>query len=157
MDRIEAVAVRDLRHQHSAIIENKVGDSSIDFLLGASIDSDWIAKKSRTKFNADVAARLKKAVYKVGQGGRRWFSGGGELSARQASAILDYMVLIEILLKREDLGTHRDHVVDCRDQLLMQINRYTEGQPERVVSLAQVLVLRIQQQLADEQSKTKPR
>jgi hypothetical protein len=159
MDRLKTAAIGNSRaaHQGSALIENKVGDSSIDFLLGARIDSDWILKKSRTKFNADVAAKLKKAVYQIGQGGRRWFSGGGELSARQASTILDYMVLVEVLLERDDLGAHRDDVRDCREQLLMQISRYTEGQPDRVVSLARFLVLRIQQQLADEQRKTKPR
>jgi hypothetical protein len=159
MDRFDTVAVRNSRatHRDSALVENKVGDSSIDFLLGARIDSDWIVRKSRTKFNADVAAKLKKAVYQIGQGGRRWFSGGGELSARQASTILDYMVLIEILLERDDLGKYRDDVLDCREQLLMQISRHTEGQPERVVSLAQFFVQRFQQQLGDEQRKAKPR
>jgi hypothetical protein len=159
MDRFDTVTVRNSRapHRDSVLVENKVGDSSIDFLLGARIDSDWIVRKSRTKFNADVAAKLKKAVYQIGQGGRRWFSGGGELSARQASTILDYMVLIEILLERDDLGSHRDDVLDCREQLLMQISRYTEGQPERVVSLAQFFVQRFQQQLGEEQHKAKPR
>jgi hypothetical protein len=159
MDRFETVTVRNALspHRDSVLVENKVGDSSIDFLLGARIDSDWIVRKSRTKFNADVAAKLKKAVYQIGQGGRRWFSGGGELSARQASTILDYMVLVEILLNRDDLGEHRDEVLDCREQLLMQISRHTEGQPERVVLQAQFFVQRIQQQISDEQRKTKPR
>ena len=158
MDRFDTVAVCNAQlQQNTPLIEKKVGDSSIDFLLGARIDTDWIVRKARTKFNVDVANRLKKAVYQIGQGNRRWFSGGGELSTRQASTILDYMVLVEVLLERDDLGAYRDDVVDCREQLLMQINRYTEGQPDRVVSLARFLVQRIQQQLADDQRKSKPR
>ena len=72
---------------------------SVEFFLGARIDSDWIKLKTRTEFDGEVMRNLKRAVYTIGQGGRRWFSGGGELSQRQASAILDYAVLIELLLE----------------------------------------------------------
>lgn len=129
--------------------ERQVGDSSRDFLLGAHVDSEWILRKLDTEFNDEVLQNLKKAVYAIGQGGRRWFSGGGELSERQASTILDYMVLVELLLEcREDLSNHRDDLFDCREQLLMQVSRYTEGQPERVTSLVNALVRRFQQQVA---------
>lgn len=120
----------------------------VDFFLGAHVDSGWIKEKVGTEFNSDVLQNLKKAVYAVGQGGRRWFSGGGELSARQASVILDYVVLIELLLDcRKDLARYRDDLVDCREQLQMQISRYTEGQPERVTELVKVLVARIKRQI----------
>jgi hypothetical protein len=129
--------------------ERKFGESSVDFLLGARIDSEWIVRKTRTKFNLEVIQNLKKAIYGIGQGARRWFS-GGEISERQASMILDYAVLVELLLEcRDDLQEFRDDLVDCREQLLMQISRYTEGQPERVVALVEVLVRGIRQQLAE--------
>ena len=123
----------------------------VDFFLGAHVDSAWIKNKIATEFNNEVLGNLKKSVYAVGQGGRRWFSGGGELSARQASVILDYTVLIELLLTcRNDLADYREDLVDCREQLQMQISRYTEGQPERVTSLVAILAARIKRQLADE-------
>ena len=112
------------------------GSSSRDFMLGARVDSEWILRKLDTEFNDEVLQNLKKAVYAIGQGGRRWFSGGGELSERQASTILDYMVLVELLLRcRDDLGDYRDEILDCREQLLLQVNRNTEGQPEPVTTL----------------------
>src|SRR5205814_1227528 len=88
--------------------ERKFGESSVDFLLGARIDSEWIVRKTRTKFNLEVIQNLKKAIYGIGQGARRWFS-GGEISERQASMILDYAVLVELLLEyRDDLQEFRD-------------------------------------------------
>jgi hypothetical protein len=130
-------------------IEQKAGDSSIDFLLGARVDANWILGKAGTEFTDAVVQNLKKAVYAVGQGNRRWFSGGGELSARQASAILDYLVLVELLLQgRDDLRCYREELLDCREQLVMQVNRYTEGQPERVAALVNMLVHRFREQLA---------
>jgi hypothetical protein len=105
-----------------------------------------------------VLGNLKKAVYGVGQGGRRWFSGGGELSARQASVILDYSVLIELLLTcRNDLDDYREDLVDCREQLQMQISRYTEGQPERVTALIATLAEQIARIQADEARAARPR
>ena len=117
---------------------------SIEFFLGAPIDSGWIKGKARTEFDCEVMRNLKNAVYAIGQGGRRWFSGGGELSQRQASVILDYAVLIELLLEcREDLAHYRGDLTDCREQLQMQISRYTEGQPGPVTELIDVLATRI--------------
>ncbi len=108
---------------------------AVDFFLGAHVDSGWIKEKLATEFNDEVVQNLKKAVYAVGQGGRRWFS-GGDLSSRQASVVLDYCVLIELLLtSRGDLALYRDDLVDCREQLEMQISRCTEGQPQRVAEL----------------------
>jgi hypothetical protein len=151
MERLRSAAVRETasRGPHLTIGEQKTGDSSIDFLLGARVDSGWILGKVGTKFNDGVLQNLKKAVYAIGQGSRRWFSGGGELSARQASTILDYLVLIELLLQcRDDLRTYREELLDCREQLVMQVNRYTEGQPERVDAVVSALVQRFRQQLA---------
>jgi hypothetical protein len=120
----------------------------LDFFRGANVDTGWIKEKVGTEFDGEVLQNLKKAVYAIGQGGRRWFSGGGELSAREASVILDYAVLIELLLAcRHDLAAYRDDLVDCREQLQMQISRYTEGQPERVTELVEILVGRIRRQL----------
>ena len=131
-----------------AIREGKAGDSSIDFLLGARVDQEWVLKKFRTQFNADVIRKLKSAVYGIGQGGQRWFSGGGELSAKQASMILDYRLLIELLLEcRDDLDEFRDDLLDCREQLRMQVSRHTEGQPDRVDAVVDVLMQRLQQHL----------
>jgi len=125
------------------------GNSSRDFLLASRVDSAWILSKLETEFNEEVLQNLKKAVYAIGQGGRRWFSGGGELSERQASAILDYMVLVELLLRcRDDLLEYHDELFDCREQLLLQVNRQTEGQPERVTALVETLVHRFQQEVA---------
>ena len=121
----------------------------LDFFLGANVDTGWIKEKVGTEFDGEVPQNLKKAVYAIGQGGRRWFSGGGELSAREASVILDYAVLIELLLAcRNDLAAYRDDLVDCREQLQLQINRYTEGQPEHVAELVEILVARIKRQLS---------
>ncbi len=156
MDRFHAVAVQETPSrgphigfgEHLRFGEQKAGDSSIDFLLGARVDSAWILDKVGIEFNESVLQNLKKAVYAIGQGSRRWFSGGGELSARQASTILDYLVLIELLLQcRDDLGHCREDLRDCREQLVMQVNRYTEGQPERVDSVVSALVHRFRQQL----------
>ncbi|HEY2250186.1 MAG TPA: hypothetical protein VGH74_03955 [Planctomycetaceae bacterium] len=117
---------------------------SVKLFLGAPLDSGWIKRKVRTEFDGDVMQNLKKAVYAIGQGGRRWFSGGGELSQRQASVILDYAVLIELLLEcRADLARFREDLADCREQLQMQISRYTEGQPGPVIELIDVLAARI--------------
>jgi hypothetical protein len=157
MDRAHALSLRKAlsRGPHLdfavqvPLADHKAGDSSIDFLLGARVDSDWILAKVGTEFTDAVMQSLKKAVYAVGQGGRRWFSGGGEPSARQASAILDYLVLLELLLQcRDDLRRFREELLDCREQLVMQVNRYTEGQPERVAALVNVLVHRLRQQLS---------
>jgi hypothetical protein len=117
---------------------------SVELFLGAPLDSGWIKGKVGTEFDGDVMRNLKKAVYAIGQGGRRWFSGGGELSQRQASVILDYAVLIELLLEcRADLTRYRDDLTDCREQLQMQISRYTEGQPGAVIELIDDLAARI--------------
>jgi len=121
---------------------------SVDFFLDANVDSGWIKQKVGTDFDGDVVQKLKKAVYALGQGGRRWFSGGGELSARQASVILDYAVLIELLLGyRKDLAPFREDLVDCREQLQMQISRYNEGQTGPVAELIDVVAMRIRRQL----------
>jgi hypothetical protein len=121
-----------------------------DLFLDARVDADWIKEKVVTRFNAAVMQNLRKAVYAIGQGGRRWFSGGGELSARQASMILDYSVLVELLLtSRGDLSAFRDELVDCREQLQMQISRYTEGRPERVTAQIAGLAARIERQIAN--------
>lgn len=122
---------------------------SVDFFLDAHVDTGWIKQKVSTAFDGGVVQKLKSAVYALGQGGRRWFSGGGELSARQASMILDYAVLIELLLAcRQDLALYREDLIDCREQLQMQISRYTEGQTEPVMELIDVVAARIQRQIA---------
>jgi hypothetical protein len=160
MERFPSATVREnaSRTGYLTFGGQKAGDSSIDFLLGARVDSAWILSKFGTQFNDEVMGNLKKAVYAIGQGGRRWFSGGGELSERQASTILDYLVLVELLLQcRDDLRQHREDLLDCREQLVMQVHRHTEGQPERVAALVNVLVHRLKQQLADEHSSPKPR
>ncbi|MBI3865584.1 MAG: hypothetical protein HY290_27235 [Planctomycetia bacterium] len=132
-----------------AVDECEAGDSSINFLQEARVDTDWVKLKLDTRFNADVVQNLKKAVYAAGQGGKRWFSGGGELSARQASMILDYLVLVELFLRsRKDLAMYRHDLLDCRDQLLMQISRYTEGQPDRATAVVDAVCRRIERQLA---------
>lgn len=154
MDRSQVVLLRGkgARSHFLTPVESDVGNSSVDLLLTAPADTDWVHRKVATKFNVDVAQRLKKAVYAAGQAGRRWFSGGGELSERQASAILDYAVLVELLLAcRDDLGDYRDDLVDCREQLSMQISRYTEGQPERVAERVNDLVGRVRRQWEDRQ------
>ncbi len=151
MERSSSATVREIaaRTPYLPLAEQKAGDSSVDFLLGGRVDSAWILSKFGTQFDDQVLQNLKKAVYAIGQGGRRWFSGGGELSERQASIILDYLILIELLLQcRDDLRQYRDDLLDCREQLAMQVNRYTEGQPERVAALVNVLVHRFKQQLA---------
>ncbi len=151
MERVPSVTLREIggRHKYLTFADQKAGDSSLDFLLGARVDSEWILRKIGTEFDDQVLQSLKKAVYAIGQGSRRWFSGGGELSERQASIILDYLVLVELLLQcREDLRPFREDLLDCREQLVMQVNRYTEGQPERVAALVNVLVQRFKQQMA---------
>ena len=128
--------------------ERPAVEPSRDFLREDRIDSAWILSKVETEFNDDVMQNLKKAVYAIGRG-RRWFSGGGELSARQASTILDYLVLVELLTEcRDDLFDYRGDLFDCREQLLMQVSRYTEGQTDRVASLVDCLVERLRQQMA---------
>src|SRR5258707_358066 len=105
MDRSPSASVGRLgsRGYDLHVGERKFGESSVDFLLGAHIDSEWIVRKTRMKFNLEVIQNLKKAIYGIGQGARRWFS-GGEISERQASMILDYAVLVELLLEcRDDL------------------------------------------------------
>lgn len=132
-----------------AVDERETGDSSVDFLREAHVDTDWIKRKFVTEFNAEVVQNLKKAVYAAGQRSRRWFSGGGELSARQASMILDYLVLVEMLSRnRPDLAEYREEFVDCRDQLLMQVSRYTEGQPDRATSMVDAIVTRVMRQVS---------
>jgi hypothetical protein len=151
MERVPSVTLRETgsRHRYLTFADQKAGDSSLDFLLGARVDSEWILRKIGTEFDDQVLQSLKKSVYAIGQGSRRWFSGGGELSERQASIILDYLVLIELLLQcRDDLRHFREDLLDCREQLVMQVNRYTEGQPERVADLVNVLVQRFKQQMA---------
>jgi hypothetical protein len=151
MERVPSVTLRETgaRHRYLTFADQKAGDSSLDFLLGARVDSEWILHKIGTEFDDQVLQSLKKAVYAIGQGSRRWFSGGGELSERQASIILDYLVLIELLLQcRDDLRHLREDLLDCREQLVMQVNRHTEGQPDRVAALVNVLVQRFKQQLA---------
>jgi hypothetical protein len=160
MERLPSAPVREnpSRTRYLTFGERKAGDSSVDFLLGARVDSAWILGKFGTQFNDQVLQNLKKAVYAIGQGGRRWFSGGGELSERQASTILDYLVLVELLLQcRDDLRQHREDLLDCREQLVMQVHRHTEGQPERVAALVNVLVHRFKQQSVEEKSRTKAR
>jgi|GEM_PF-5313078 len=121
---------------------------SVEFFLNAAIDSGWISRKAGTEFDGDVLINLKKAIYAIGQGGRRWFSGGGELSPRQASVILDYAVLVNLLLEcRDDLAPYRDDLTDCREQLQMQISRYTEGQPDQVMELVDSLAAKIKPML----------
>ncbi|HEY3967676.1 MAG TPA: hypothetical protein VGM05_24150 [Planctomycetaceae bacterium] len=145
----EALISRGSGQVGIAVDDREAGDSSVDFLLEARVDTDWVKLKFETEFNGEVLQNLKKAVYGAGQRGKRWFSGGGELSARQASMILDYLVLVELLIQcRSDLAEHRSDLFDCRDQLLMQISRYTEGQPERATSMVQAIVARITRQLA---------
>lgn len=123
--------------------------SSTDFLLAASVNSEWILEKVGTQFDADVMQNLKKAVYAIGQGGRRWFSGGGEVSEREASTLLDYLVLVELLLDcRDDLTAYGGDLTDCREQLALQVDRCTEGQPERVVAHVNDLVERFKLRLA---------
>lgn len=125
------------------------GGSSTDFLLAARVNSEWILEKFGTEFNADVVQNLKKSVYAIGQGGRRWFSGGGEVSERETSTLLDYLVLVELLLEcRDDLAAYRDDLTDCREQLILQVERCTEGQPERVAVHVNDLVERLKLQLA---------
>jgi hypothetical protein len=136
------------RGRYLTFPEQKSGDSSVDFLLGARVDSAWILGKFGIPFSDRVMEKLKKAVYAIGQGSRRWVSCSGELSGRQVSAILDYLVLVELLLTcRNDLRAYREDLRDCREQLVMQVNRYTEGQPDRVASLVKVLVNRFREQL----------
>ena len=150
MERVPSLTLRETgaRHRYLTFADQKAGDSSLDFLLGARVDAEWILRKTGTEFDDQVLQSLKKAVYAIGQGSRRWFSGGGELSERQASIILDYLVLIELLLQcRDDLRHFRDDLLDCREQLVMQVNRYTEGQPDRVADLVNVLVQRFKQQV----------
>ncbi|HLJ12513.1 MAG TPA: hypothetical protein VKU82_15065 [Planctomycetaceae bacterium] len=92
-------------------------------------------------FNPGDFQKLKRAVYSIGQGGRRWFSGGREISAREASTILDYTVLIELLIEhRGDMHAFREELIDLREQLRMQISRSTDGQTDRVESLIAELV-----------------
>ena len=63
--------------------------------------------------------------------------------------ILDYLVLVELLIQcRGDLEGYRDGLFDCRDQLLMQISRYTEGQPDRAAEVVEAIVARIAPQVA---------
>lgn len=151
MNRFAAATLvsQESGHVGIAVDNHEAGDSSVNFLMEARVDTDWVKLKYDTEFNAEVLLNLKKAVYAAGQGNRRWFSGGGELSACQASMILDYLVLIELLLQhRRDLVPYRAELGDCRDQLLMQISRYTEGQPERAASVVEAIVSRITRQLA---------
>jgi len=134
----------------------KVATSPVDNLLSARVDAEWIRRKFRTEFTGDVAQKLRKAVYGVGQRGRQWFSGGGELSAQEASRLLDYAILIELLLtRRNDLASYQLELRDCREQLRMQVDRYTEGQPERVAAHIDVLVGRLEVQVEERPSRAK--
>jgi hypothetical protein len=160
MDSSNVLALQEkgLRAHNKSFGDFASGDPSIGLLPGANVDSDWILRKLGTKFNAEVLQKLKKAIYAIGQGGRRWFSGGSELSERHASVILDYLILIELLLQcRDDLHEHRTDLLDCREQLLLQVDRCTDGQPERVMALADTLVERLRRQLADQKRAPKPR
>ena len=125
------------------------GDWASDFWLSAQIDSEWVRRKLAADYDAGVVEKLKKAVYAIGQGGRRWFSGGVEgVYVHQASTILDYLVLVELLLEtRSELRRFQDEFLDCRDQLLMHISRHTEAQPDRVTELVEVVVSRARRQL----------
>jgi hypothetical protein len=151
MNRFAALAAssQELEQAGIALADVPPGDSSVDFLRGAQVDLNWVGQKFATKFSPPVLNSLKKSVYAVGQGGDRWFSGGGELSPRQASMVLDYLVLIELLIQcRGDLEDYRDDLFDCRDQLVMQISRSTEGQPERALALVEGIVARLGPQLS---------
>jgi hypothetical protein len=150
MNRFAAVAASspELGHAGNAIADLPAGDSSVDFLRDVQVDLKWVGQKFATKFHPEVMQNLKKAVYAVGQGGNRWFSGGGELTARQASMVLDYLVLLELLIQcRGDLEAYRDDLFDCRDQLVMQISRSTEGQPEWALAMVEGIVARLSPQL----------
>lgn len=119
---------------NTAVIQDTV-TSPVDILLSAAVDGDWVRRKFRTEFSPDVMHKLTKAVYGIGQREGQWFSGGSELSGQEASRLLDYAILIELLLRhRKDLGDYQPDLRDCRAQLRMQIDRYTEGQPERVAA-----------------------
>ncbi len=117
-----------------------VGTSPVDMLLSARIDGDWVLRKVRTEFSREVMRKLRKAVYGIGQRGGQWFSGGRELSLQEASRLLDYAVLVDLLLARGDLEAYHPDLQDCREQLSMQIDRYTEGQPERVTEMIESVV-----------------
>ena len=126
----------------------RTGSSTVDRLLSARVDADWIGKKSRIEFSRDVMRKLRKAVYGVGQREGRWFSGGSELSPQEASRLLDYAILVEFLLRgRRDLKAFRNELLDCREQLRMQVDRYTEGQPERVAALIDEYATRLERLL----------
>jgi len=153
MDRLSpAVREQGTRQRSPLPSAQSAHDSSVDLLLAARIDSEWVFEKLQMEFSHAVMQNLKKAVYAIGQGGRRWFSGGSEISERLASIILDYLVLVELLLQsRDDLRPYRDDLLDCREQLVMQVNRLTEGEPERVAELVNTLVHRFRQQLGERQ------
>ena len=145
MPRLKRVVVRQNPQGSGFALDGQpFGDSTVDVLLGTDIDSEWIVRKFRMNFNPDDFRKLKRAVYSIGQGGRRWFSGGREISAREASTILDYTVLIELLIEhRGDMHPFRDELIDLREQLRMQISRSTDGQSDRVESLVAEVVGRI--------------
>lgn len=150
MNRSDSTATVDngTRRNRSAPGIRHTGDSAADLWLGARVDSEWVERKLAADYSADVVQKLKKAVYSIGQRGRRWFSGGEGVSAHQASMILDYLVLIELLLERRpDLREFHPEFLDCRDQLLMHVSRQTDGQPERATSLVDAIVNRIRRQL----------
>src|SRR5579872_114077 len=122
MDRFN---VTTLQEDNSAIVGELelASGSSTDFLLAACLNSEWILEKAGTEFDAEVIQSLKKSVYTIGQGAKRWFSGGGEVSEREASTLLDYLVLVELLLQcRNDLARYRDEFLDCREQLALQVD-----------------------------------
>ena len=124
----------------SAAIDER-GTSPIDTLLSAPIDAEWIRKKSRIEFNREIMRKLSKAVYGVGRRGRQWFSAGSELSGQEAARLLDYAILVELLVRhRHDLDDYESELRDCREQLRMQIDRYTERQPERVAEHIEAVV-----------------
>jgi len=150
MNRADSTATveNETRWNRSAPGIRHPGDSAADLWLGARVDSDWVDRKLAADYSTEVVQKLKKAVYTIGQGGRRWFSGGEGVSAHQASMILDYLVLIELLLERRpDLGGFHPEFLDCRDQLLMHVSRHTEGQPERAAALVEAIVSRVRRQL----------
>jgi hypothetical protein len=117
------------------------GADVADIFAVVQVDEAWVARKFALEFNAAVIQSLRKGVYAIGQGGGRWFSGGGGLSIAQTSTLLDYLVLVELLIQcRGDLEDYRDDLFDCRDQLLMQLRRSTEDTPSQVLPIVEELV-----------------
>ena len=78
MNRFAAAALvsQGAGHVGIAVQDHEAGDSSVNFLQEACVDTEWVKRKFATIFNVEVLQNLKKAVYGASQGANGGFRVG---------------------------------------------------------------------------------